>query len=56
MYDSLTKLASLPDATIVLPGHRYSEPPAARLSDVRDLNYVFKPKTKVAWMMMFGHE
>jgi glyoxylase-like metal-dependent hydrolase (beta-lactamase superfamily II) len=56
MYDSLTKLASLPDATIVLPGHRYSEPPAARLSDVRDLNYVYKPKTKEAWMMMFGHD
>ena len=56
MYDSLTKLASLPNATIVLPGHRYSEPPAARLSDVRDLNYVFKPKSKEAWMMMFGHD
>ena len=56
MYDSLTKLASLPDSTIVLPGHRYSEPPAARLSDVRDVNYVFKPKSKEAWMMMFGHD
>lgn len=56
MYDSLTRLATLPDDTIVLPGHRYSEPPAARLSDVKQFNYVFKPKTKEAWLTMFGHD
>ena len=56
MYDSLTTLASLPDDTIVLPGHRYSEPPAARLSDVKQFNYVFKPKSKEAWLTMFGHD
>lgn len=55
MYDSLSVLASLPDQTIVLPGHRYSEPPAARLSEVKEFNYVFKPKSKQQWMMMFGH-
>lgn len=56
MYDSLSRLASLPDDTIVLPGHRYSEPPAARLSDVKQFNYVFKPKSKEAWLTMFGHD
>lgn len=56
MYDSLTRLATLPDDTILLPGHRYSEPPAARLSDVKQFNYVFKPKTKEAWLTMFGHD
>lgn len=56
MYDSLSRLATLPDDTIVLPGHRYSEPPAARLSDVKQYNYVFKPKTKEAWLTMFGHD
>lgn len=56
MYDSLSRLATLPDDTIVLPGHRYSEPPAARLSDVKQFNYVFKPKTKEAWLTMFGHD
>ena len=55
MYDSLTTLASLPDDTIVLPGHRYSEPPAARLSDVKEFNYVFKPRSKEQWLTMFGH-
>lgn len=56
MYDSLNRLATLPDETIVLPGHRYSEPPAARLSDVKQFNYVFKPKSKEAWLTMFGHD
>lgn len=55
MYDSLTTLAGLPDDTIVLPGHRYSEPPAARLSDVKSFNYVFKPRSKEQWLTMFGH-
>lgn len=56
MYDSLSRLAMLPDDTVVLPGHRYSEPPAARLSDIKQFNYVFKPKTKEQWMTMFGHD
>lgn len=56
MYDSLSRLATLPDETIVLPGHRYSEPPAARLGDVKQFNYVFKPKSKDAWLTMFGHD
>ncbi|MEY3805268.1 MAG: hypothetical protein RIR69_80 [Actinomycetota bacterium] len=56
MYDSLNTLAQLPDSTVVLPGHRYSEPPAAYLSDVKQYNYVFKPKTKESWLTMFGHD
>lgn len=56
MYDSLNRLSSLPDDTIVLPGHRYSEPPAARLGEVKQFNYVFKPKSKEAWLTMFGHD
>lgn len=56
MYESLQSLSRLPDDTIVLPGHRYSEPPAAHLSDVRRLNYVFKPPTRESWLSMFGHD
>lgn len=55
MYESLHRLGSLPDETVVLPGHRYSEAPAARLGNVKEVNYVFKPKTKEQWLMMFGH-
>lgn len=55
MYDSLQQLASLPDSTVVLPGHQYSVPPAAEMRDVKEANYVFKPKNKESWLMMFGH-
>ena len=55
MYESLTRLASLPDETVVLPGHRYSEPPAARMGEVKEYNYVFKPRTREQWLMMFGN-
>lgn len=54
MYESLNSLQSLPDDTILLPGHRYSEMPAAYLGDVKNTNYVFKPKSKEAWLMIFG--
>ena len=55
MYDSLAVLASLPDDTIVFPGHRY-HPLCGRgtLAAIKDVNYVFKPKSKEAWLTMFG--
>ncbi|MEN3273687.1 MAG: hypothetical protein V7636_2448 [Actinomycetota bacterium] len=54
MYESLTKLATLPDDTVVCSGHWYSQPPIASLGQVKENNYVFKPRTKEAWLMMFG--
>jgi len=54
MYHSLQRLATLDDATIVYPGHRYSAPSSATLEAIRDTNYVFKPKTVDAWMQWFG--
>jgi glyoxylase-like metal-dependent hydrolase (beta-lactamase superfamily II) len=54
MYDSLQRLASLPDETVVFPGHRYSAPSDQSLSDVKALNFVFKPKSKHQWLQMFG--
>lgn len=55
MWESLSTLSSLPDDTVLLPGHRYSQAPAAAMGDVRNMNYVFKPRTKEQWMVMFGH-
>ncbi len=54
MYDSLQKLAALPDDTIVLPGHRYSPAPSAPLAEIRELNFVFKPTSKRQWLQIFG--
>ncbi len=54
MYDSLQRLASLPDDVAVFPGHRYSPASCGAMSAVRELNYVFKPRSREAWLQMFG--
>jgi glyoxylase-like metal-dependent hydrolase (beta-lactamase superfamily II) len=54
MYDSLTKLASLPDDVAVFPGHRYSPASAGSMEIVRRTNMVFKPPTREAWLAVFG--
>jgi glyoxylase-like metal-dependent hydrolase (beta-lactamase superfamily II) len=54
MYDSLQRLASLPESTVVYPGHRYSVPSTATLAAVKEINMVFKPSTKEAWLSIFG--
>lgn len=54
MYESLQRLAALPDDTTLFPGHRYSPPASAKMGEVKDLNFVFKPKTKQQWLQMFG--
>ena len=54
MYDSLQTLASMPDGTVVFPGHRYSLPSSATIDTIRESNYVFRPRTKEQWLMMFG--
>jgi len=54
MYDSLQVLAALPDDTVVFPGHRYSIPSSGSMAALREANYVFKPRSKDAWLTMFG--
>lgn len=54
MFDSLQTLASMPNGTIVFPGHRYSAPSSATIDAIRESNYVFRPRTKEQWLMMFG--
>jgi glyoxylase-like metal-dependent hydrolase (beta-lactamase superfamily II) len=54
MWESLQKLASLPDDVAVFPGHRYSAASSGTMEIVRELNYVYKPETKEQWLTMFG--
>jgi glyoxylase-like metal-dependent hydrolase (beta-lactamase superfamily II) len=57
LYESIThKLAVIPDDTVLFPGHLYSPEPSLPLGDVRSRNYVFRPRTRDQWMMMFGHD
>jgi glyoxylase-like metal-dependent hydrolase (beta-lactamase superfamily II) len=54
MFESLQTLSTLPDQTVVYPGHRYSDPSSRSLAEVRQTNYVFKPKTKADWLQWFS--
>lgn len=54
MYDSLQRLAGLPEGTVVYPGHRYSMPSSATMASIREQNFVYKPASKQQWMTMFG--
>jgi glyoxylase-like metal-dependent hydrolase (beta-lactamase superfamily II) len=55
MYESLQRLARLPDDTVVYPGHRYHVCGRATLGAVKEINMVYKPATREAWLAMFGH-
>lgn len=54
MYDSLQRLASLPDDTVLFPGHKYSIASSATIGATRESNYVLRPSTKQQWLAMFG--
>ena len=54
MFESLQTLSALPDQTVVYPGHRYSDPSSRSLAEVRQTNYVLKPKTKEDWLQWFS--
>ncbi len=54
MYHSLRTIASLPDETIVFPGHRYSQHPYGDLGSIKAYNHVFRPESAEQWMQWFG--
>lgn len=55
LYESLTqKLAKVPDDAVLYPGHLYSPDPSAPMGEVRQHNYVFRPRSAEQWMAMFG--
>ncbi len=55
MYESITqRLATIPDETVLFPGHLYSPESSATLGDTRRQNYVFRFRTRESWLTMFG--
>lgn len=55
MYESLTtRLAQVPDGTVVYPGHQYAPEPFASFGDVRRSNVCFRPRSVDEWLAMFG--
>jgi glyoxylase-like metal-dependent hydrolase (beta-lactamase superfamily II) len=56
LYESLTtRLARVPDDTVLYPGHLYSPDPSATMGHTRAHNYVFRLRTLEQWMTMFGN-
>lgn len=53
MFHSLQKLKSLPDDTILLPGHNYSNEPTATIGAVKQTNSYFRIQDLRAWQQIF---
>jgi len=54
MYHSIQKLASLPDDTILLPGHNYSAVPHATMGDTKKNNTYMRINDLETWKTMMG--
>jgi glyoxylase-like metal-dependent hydrolase (beta-lactamase superfamily II) len=54
MYDSLRRLASLPDQTVVLPGHNYAEVSRSTLASEKRQNPYLRISSREMWRQMMG--
>jgi len=54
MYQSLQKLRTLPDETILLPGHNYSSVPKATMADTKKMNSYLAIESLVQWQALMG--
>ncbi len=54
MFHSLKKLAELPDDTLLLPGHHYSEAPNATMAETKAHNPYLRIDDLATWRNMMG--
>ena len=54
MYHSLRKLAALPDDTLLLPGHHYSEAPNATMGETKAQNPYLRIDDLGTWKQVMG--
>ena len=54
MYHSLRKLAALPDDTLLLPGHHYSEAPNATMGETKTVNPYLRIDDLITWKQVMG--
>lgn len=54
MFESLQHLATLPDETVVYPGHAYSELAHDAMGRVRTTNVALRPTTEAEWKALFS--
>jgi glyoxylase-like metal-dependent hydrolase (beta-lactamase superfamily II) len=55
MYESLRRLASLPDETVLYPGHNYAEVPTSTIEDEKRSNPYLRVPTLELWREMMGY-
>ena len=53
MYHSIQKLASLPDDTLLLPGHNYSDVPHATMGETKKVNTYMRIPDLAGWRHFF---
>ncbi len=54
MYRSLQKLAELPDATLLMPGHNYGHVPNATLGETKQHNAYLRVQDLATWQTIMG--
>jgi|TARA_Y100000310_G_C20641778_1_gene794348 glyoxylase-like metal-dependent hydrolase (beta-lactamase superfamily II) len=54
MYHSIQKLAALPDDTLLLPGHNYSQVPQATMAETKKMNMFMRVRGLDNWQIMMG--
>ncbi|MEM9620336.1 MAG: MBL fold metallo-hydrolase [Pseudomonadota bacterium] len=55
MYESLRKLAGLPDDTLLLPGHNYGHVPNATMGETKNMNPYLRIDDPETWASIMGH-
>jgi glyoxylase-like metal-dependent hydrolase (beta-lactamase superfamily II) len=55
MYQSMRKLAGLPDDTLLLPGHNYGHVPNATIGETKGMNPYLKIDDLETWHSIMGH-
>jgi glyoxylase-like metal-dependent hydrolase (beta-lactamase superfamily II) len=55
MYESLNKLASLPDDTVLLPGHNYDAVTRATIGELKNHNQYLRIPDIDTWRQLMGH-
>jgi glyoxylase-like metal-dependent hydrolase (beta-lactamase superfamily II) len=54
MYRSLAKLKALPDDTLLLPGHNYSDVPSATMGETKKKNTYLNINEIELWHQLMG--
>ena len=54
MYESLTRLARLPDDTLLFPGHHYGDRPVSTIGEEKVTNHYLQIPSLDAWRRLMG--